>query len=344
MSWSRLQHLHSPNTSRRAVLFPPGEPSCTSVLQSSQLGNCYFIAALSVLAEHPAYLRRLFAATLSVPPTSCESDGRWTVNLHHNGQWRQVSIDDYLPTTAFASSSGSTSNSQLYCGHNRPGCGFWVALFEKAYAKVYGSYGAIAGGDIAESLRDLSGSPVFSLRIDHGDGIEMVKNGKLWNLLVERTQAGHLLACGWCGSAAQTLSYLSKRDDKKIKTKHSATEIIVPNHAYAILNCVVKKGKKMLEIRNPWGKFEAADEQLADRSGCLWLSFDVWVTAVNALYSCVLHHTELLKQDHGCLQSHSLVTVSGEWQGGKAGGVEKIRLGDVTLNMSSLLLAWAQST
>lgn len=35
----------------------------------------------------------------------------------------------------------------------------WVILLEKAYAKAYGSYWEIVGGDPVHALRDLTGAP-----------------------------------------------------------------------------------------------------------------------------------------------------------------------------------------
>ena len=61
----------------------------------------------------------------------------------------------------------------------------WIPAIEKAYAKLYGSYGAISGGDIAEALRDLTGFPVLDLKLDHGDAKEEAK-GTLDNFLSRR--------------------------------------------------------------------------------------------------------------------------------------------------------------
>ena len=64
------------------------------------------------------------------------------------GEWTNIVVDDYFPcfnnTTAFSRANGDE---------------LWVLLLEKAYAKAYGSYEIIEGGNPAFALRDLTGAP-----------------------------------------------------------------------------------------------------------------------------------------------------------------------------------------
>ena len=46
----------------------------------------------------------------------------------------------------------------------------WVILLEKAYAKAYGSYWEIIGGDPVHALRDLTGAPYD--RIENFDDLD----------------------------------------------------------------------------------------------------------------------------------------------------------------------------
>jgi len=40
----------------------------------------------------------------------------------------------------------------------------WIMLIEKAYAKVFGSYQVIDGGDPSQALVDLTGMPSYKIR------------------------------------------------------------------------------------------------------------------------------------------------------------------------------------
>lgn len=67
-----------------------------------------------------------------------------------DGNWRLVELDGYLPiwpngkVPAFSHSSEEE---------------IWVCLLEKAYAKSYGDYNRIVGGQPFEAIKDLTGGP-----------------------------------------------------------------------------------------------------------------------------------------------------------------------------------------
>ncbi|CRL06199.1 CLUMA_CG019039, isoform A [Clunio marinus] len=69
------------------------------------------------------------------------------------GRWIEVRIDDRLPTRG-------DRPAYLHC--SQPDV-FWVALLEKAYAKLYGGYGFLKYGTVGRSLQDLTGAVVQSV-------------------------------------------------------------------------------------------------------------------------------------------------------------------------------------
>lgn len=115
----------------------------------------------------------------------------------------------------------------------------WVILLEKAYAKVYGSYWDIVGGDPVHALRDLTGAPFE--RIENFSNLDNV-----WTKLLKANSKNYILTCF-------TKSTSINEEQDKLG--------IVYGHAYSILDVediVDSRGKaaRVLQIRNPWGKFE----------------------------------------------------------------------------------------
>ncbi|KAJ3193868.1 Calpain-type cysteine protease dek1 [Irineochytrium annulatum] len=124
------------------------------------VGDCWFMSALSVVAERSDLIDRIMI-TKQPSPT-----GMYLVRLFIDGQWRQVAVDDNFalrPPNLKRSLKDDhvNPNPLLFCRANRKQ--LWVALIEKAYAKVHGSYHAISGGQIYEGMLDLTGYPTEAI-------------------------------------------------------------------------------------------------------------------------------------------------------------------------------------
>ena len=106
------------------------------------LGDCWFVTAAMLLAQTPARVKALFM------PECDPSVGFYAVRVFSNGEWRVLWLDDRIPC----------SHGQPSYAHSRTLTETWVWLLEKALAKFYGSYDALAGGNIGEGLMDLTGA------------------------------------------------------------------------------------------------------------------------------------------------------------------------------------------
>ena len=95
-------------------------------------GDCYFLSAISSLAEFPDRLKDIFI-TKEINDAGC-----YALKLFINGEPERVVVDDYFPWHTFNKNwAFSRSNGE----HE-----IWVLLLEKAWAKIYGSYMIIEGG------------------------------------------------------------------------------------------------------------------------------------------------------------------------------------------------------
>ena len=119
-----------------------GEPRPEDIRQGS-VGNCWFVCALSALAEKPELLRQILLTR------EFNRAGAYQVRLCLAGEWHTVLIDDVLPVDAL----------QMVCYLKPARRQLWGPLIEKAAAKLYGSYEALSGGTFAEAFGLLTGCP-----------------------------------------------------------------------------------------------------------------------------------------------------------------------------------------
>lgn len=136
-------------------------------IKQGQLGNCWFLCAVSCLAERPALVERIFVTK------QYNEQGVYELRISKNGEWRNVIVDDYFPCFPNGGPIFSRSN----------GNEIWVLLLEKAYAKLHGGYKAISGGLPFEAMMDLTGCPTMSLSFSDAKVKKMVASGKLWDLI-----------------------------------------------------------------------------------------------------------------------------------------------------------------
>lgn len=60
------------------------------IIQGS-LGNCYFLSALSAMAEFPDRIKRIFASATT------NQSGCYAANFCLNGSFKEILVDDLLP-------------------------------------------------------------------------------------------------------------------------------------------------------------------------------------------------------------------------------------------------------
>jgi calpain-15 len=114
-------------------------------IKQGYLSDFYFTTALSIIAEKPSLVTRLFSAAGNTPEAN--NKGLYAVQLCISGIWTTILLDSFFPCLP----GGTPVYSR--CSGNK----LWALLLEKAYAKVHGSYKAIKVGWSIDALANLTG-------------------------------------------------------------------------------------------------------------------------------------------------------------------------------------------
>lgn len=232
-----------------------------------ELGDCWFISALSSLAANneniimsnmnPLVLEKLDAGqALTREMWECLDEslfppifhyyatkGMYVIRFMKNYEWHYVIMDDRLPCR--------DDKTPIYA-KDRALQEFWVALIEKAYAKLHGNYYYLTSGFIHEALADFTGSVPLRMDLDpikedNDPTPAMIED--FWKQL--NTWGGNaMMGCSAKGAAEGPI------------IQYGVPTGIMSGHAYSILNLFkidksFGKGKsRLLRIRNPWGATE----------------------------------------------------------------------------------------
>mmetsp|Transcript_7350 Transcript_7350/g.13248 ORF Transcript_7350/g.13248 Transcript_7350/m.13248 type:complete len:822 (-) Transcript_7350:36-2501(-) len=203
-------------------------------IRQGSLADCWFLCALSSLAEFPQLVMNLFEEQSK---ESSEA-GVYKLRLCKNGQWQTVTVDDFFPCFPGAGPSYSR-------GHGNE---LWVLLLEKAYSKLHGAYAQIKMGWAYEAMIDLTGAPYMTIRFEDEDVQKTIKNGELWRNLVHWDQEGFIMSASTPGEDVFTES-----GEKPEKNGVG----LVAGHAYTMLAAKqTMAGIRLCQLRNPWGGFE----------------------------------------------------------------------------------------
>lgn len=276
-------------------------------LHQGQLGNCWFVAACSSLASREALWQKVIPDWKDQEwdkdkPNSYA--GIFHFRFWRFGEWVDVVIDDRLPTV----------NGQLVYCHSNDSNEFWSALVEKAYAKMYGCYEALDGGNTADALVDFTGgvSEPMDL-IENGYKQDEEKQHELFERVLKVHNRGGLISCS---IRATTQADMEARLDCGLVKGHAyaVTDVRKVRLGHGLLAYFRSDKLDMIRMRNPWGKREwngpwsdsSEEWQKVSKSerekmgvtveddGEFWMTFDDFIANFTDLILCRLINTSYL--------------------------------------------------
>uniref|UniRef100_A0A8C1KFP7 Calpain 5b n=1 Tax=Cyprinus carpio TaxID=7962 RepID=A0A8C1KFP7_CYPCA len=218
-------------------------------LHQGQLGNCWFVAACTSLASRESLWQKVIPEWKEQewdPEKADSYAGIFHFRFWRFGEWVDVVIDDRLPTV---------ENQLVYC-HSNDSNEFWSALVEKAYAKVYGCYEALDGGNTADALVDFTGGVSEPMDLLEG---QFAQDEVARNQLFERVLKVHnrdgLISCSIRATRVEDME--ARLDCGLVKGHaYAVTDVRKVRLGHGLLAYFKSEKLHMIRMRNPWGEKE----------------------------------------------------------------------------------------
>lgn len=211
------------------TLFGPNGAAHVEDACQGQLGDCWLLSVISMVAERPGVMERVFLTR------ELQETGMLQFRLCVSGIWSVVTIDDALPCFAM--------NGQL-CYSQSPNGRLWVPYLEKAIAKVCKSYRALTSGRSVEAFSLLTGAPVQDFPLDVEGRPSLLDEDELWATLLSAYDLRFLIAAS-CGRPSGP----SQSDYKAVGLSAS--------HGYSVLQVMTaSNGVRLMQLRNPHAQGE----------------------------------------------------------------------------------------
>jgi len=190
-------------------------------INQGSLGDCWFLAACSALAEHPERIRALF------DNTGYSIGGVFRTNFYHMNERVKITVDDRFPVNIGKNPRYMSYNKKrIYGTDMSENKAWWVPILEKSYAKLNVNYSQLNSGVPGVAFRELTNMPVEVFYTKDQKPAEFTK------IITEADKKG------WSMAAA-------------CREKHFD---LATAHAYTLLGVVeLKGGPTLVKMRNPWG-------------------------------------------------------------------------------------------
>lgn len=224
------------------------------------IGDCWLVAAMASLAEHPGAIRNCFLNW------EYSDRGKYRVRLWDGraGKWCVITVDDRIPVQK------GTKHAKYM---NPNGNELWAVILEKAFAKWCGGYHQLDGGLSLWAWHAMTGDYVFTFRLlgtkwerrdmyfvgdddgpkgrrrigfaNEGDA-DVLEEDKFFRVLLKYSYKNSLMSAAVIDG----------------QREGNAGNGIVSGHAYSLLQVrragttLGMGGFKLVQLRNPWGSFE----------------------------------------------------------------------------------------